>query len=106
MGEDLKSLLRIIGNKYGSFLGQGHDGVLELKLGCFGSKNFRGHGHQGSCNDGHDDDGKELLADAVGSFAMKLLDLEHDLFGAIVVLDRPAAEIEIDDLLSREGALV
>jgi hypothetical protein len=37
---------------------------------------------------------------------MKLLDLEHDLFGAIVVLDRPAAEIEIDDLLFREGALV
>jgi hypothetical protein len=65
-----------------------------------------GDHHEGSGNDRHDDHGKELLANAVGSFAMKFLDLEHHLLSSIMVLHRPAPEVQLDDLLCCKAALV
>ncbi len=62
--------------------------------------------HEGAGNDAHDDNGEELLADAVWAFAMKFLNLEHDLFAPVVIFYRPAPEIEVDDLLSEKAALV
>jgi len=66
----------------------------------------RGDHHEGSSNDRHDHYGKELLTDAVGSLAMKLLDLEHYLFVSVMILNSPTAKVQLDDVLGWEAALV
>lgn len=62
--------------------------------------------HEATRNHGHDDYGEELLTDAVGSFAVKFLDLQDNLFGSIVVFDGPAPEIELDNLLCWKAGFV
>lgn len=62
--------------------------------------------HEATGNHGHNDYGEELLADAVGTFAMKFLDLEDNLFASIVVFNGPAPEIELDNLLCRKAGIV
>lgn len=104
--EDCRSRLRIIGHQNGGFRSQGHDGVLELIVHSPRAMHPGGDHHEGSGNDRHDDHGKELLADTVGSLAMKLLDLKGHFVGSVMVLHRPAPKVELDDLLSLKTALV
>ena len=106
LGEYCGSSFRVAGNQHGSFRGQGHDGIFELKFPSSWTLHPGGDHHECPCNDGHDDHGKEFLADAVGSLAMKLFDLEGDFFTSVVVFNRPAPEIKPDDFLLFEAALI
>ena len=99
LGESLGSSLGIIGNEYGGFRGQGHDGILELEFCGPRAMHPGGEHHEGSSNDRHDDHGEELLPDTVGGFAVEFLDLEYNLFVPVMVLNGPAPEVEVDDFL-------
>lgn len=68
--------------------------------------NARSDYHEGSGNHGHDGHGVEFLANAVRGLAVELLNFEHNLFVSVVVLDFPAAEVEVDDFLARKGGLI
>ena len=96
----------MIRNEHGGFRCEGHDGILELVFGRACAMHSVSKHHEATLNHGHDDHGEELLTNAVGSFAMKFLDLEDNLFGSIVVFDGPAPEIEVDDLRCWKAGLV
>jgi hypothetical protein len=46
------------------------------------------------------------LTDTVGGFAMEFLDLEHNLFVPVMVLNGPAPEVEVDDFLFGEFGFI
>jgi len=106
LGEDLNGPLGIIRNEYGGFGCQGHDGILELEFSGPCAVHSISEHHKGAGNHGHNDDGEELLTDAVGTFSMEFLNLEPNLLVSIVIFNRPALEIEIEDILFAKGGLV
>jgi len=57
-------------------------------------------------DDANDEDGEQFLLDAIGRFAVKMLDLETNFFAPIMVFDRPAPITRVDNALAREGVLV
>ena len=94
------------GNEHGRFGGQSHDGVLELVFRSSWAIYPGGDHHEGSCDDRHDHNSKEFLADAVRSLTVKFLDLEHDFLSPVVIFNSPAPKVELDDLLSWKVAFV
>ena len=55
----------------------------------------QGSGDDG--HDGHDEDGEQILADAVLGLAVEGFDVEGGLLVAILEFHRPSAEVQFDD---------
>ena len=88
------AVFRIRCHQDGRFAGKRLDGVFKLRRDK-AMVGFHGLGRDGRRgddpgDDANDEDGEQFLLDAVGGFAVKMLDLETDFFVSIMVLDRPA----------------
>jgi len=88
------------------FFGQGDHGMFELG---FGSRRMVGIGHpdhQEPSDDGHDQNGEQLLTNTVFGLAMEGLDVEGGFLVAVMGFHRPASKIERDDGGSRKASTI
>lgn len=98
--------LRIIKDQHGGFRCRCHDGIFELDFGTLWVVHLGRNDREGSGNDGQNDHGEQFLTNAIGGFATKPFDLEHDLLASVRIFHGSSAEAKLDDFLSGETALV
>jgi hypothetical protein len=71
------------------FLGQRDHGMFELGLGARRMVGIGHQGHQESGDDGHDQNGEQLLTNAVFGLAMEAFDVEGGFLVAVLGFDLP-----------------